>query len=78
MAQPGFGQSDQATRPLFAQTEGMDLTLALTILVTLTALIAATATLRHVIGGDGYGRRTPPPTSNDTETRSQTFTRLAA
>jgi hypothetical protein len=56
----------------------MDLTLALTILVTLAALIAATAAVRQVIGGDGYGRRTPPPSSaDDAESRGQAFVRLA-
>jgi hypothetical protein len=55
----------------------MDLTLALTLLVTLTALVAATAALRHVIVGDGYGFRTPPPTgADDAESRRQTFARL--
>jgi len=56
----------------------MNLALALTVLLTLTALVAAIAALRHVIGGDGYGRRTPPRSlADDVESRVQTFVRLA-
>jgi hypothetical protein len=53
----------------------MSLSLALALLVILTALIAVTALLRHIVGCDGYGLR-PPPRSHIDETHGKTYAGL--